>query len=73
MTVHTIPVPEGWSTEQAWEAIKRGDTLPPPARWDNVNVPDEPNTAPPLPTWLWYWVVEPVLSLLSWIAYGRRK
>jgi hypothetical protein len=25
--VHTIPVPRGWSPEQAWEAIKRGDLL----------------------------------------------
>lgn len=27
MTVHVIPVPRGWSIEQAWEAIQRGDTL----------------------------------------------
>ena len=26
--IHTIPVPYGWSIEQAWEAIKRGDQLP---------------------------------------------
>lgn len=26
--IHTIPVPEGWSIEQAWEAIHRGDRLP---------------------------------------------
>lgn len=25
--VHTIPVPAGWSIEQAWEAIRRGETL----------------------------------------------
>jgi hypothetical protein len=24
---HTIPVPRGWSIEQAWEAIQRGDLL----------------------------------------------
>jgi hypothetical protein len=28
MAIHTIPVPKGWSTEQAWEALRRGDTLP---------------------------------------------
>lgn len=35
--VHTIPVPHGWSVEQAWEAISRGDVLPDahPA-WANV-------------------------------------
>lgn len=39
--VHTIPVPQGWSPEQAWEAIKRGDVLtdPEPA-WANVRVVD---------------------------------
>ena len=26
--VLTIPVPEGWSVEQAWECIQRGDTFP---------------------------------------------
>jgi hypothetical protein len=26
--IHTIPVPYGWSIEQAWEAIKREDELP---------------------------------------------
>lgn len=25
-----IPVPHGWSAEQAWEAIKRGDLLTDP-------------------------------------------
>lgn len=25
--VHTIPVPRGWSPEQAWEAIRREDGL----------------------------------------------
>lgn len=25
--IHTIPVPPGWSAEQAWEAISRGDDL----------------------------------------------
>lgn len=28
--VHTIPVPRGWSPEQAWEAISRGDLLTDP-------------------------------------------
>lgn len=38
--VHTIPVPRGWSPEQAWEAIRRGDELtdPEPAAWANVLV-----------------------------------
>jgi hypothetical protein len=37
-TIHTIPVPDGWSPEQAWEAIKRGDLpLPePPQGWANI-------------------------------------
>jgi hypothetical protein len=37
-TIHTIPVPGGWSPEQAWEAIKRGDLpLPtPPKGWANI-------------------------------------
>jgi hypothetical protein len=25
--LHVIPVPRGWSPEQAWEAISRGDLL----------------------------------------------
>ena len=29
-TYHTIPVPTGWSAEQAWEAISRGDLLTDP-------------------------------------------
>lgn len=39
--VHTIPVPRGWTPEQAWEAIRRGDLLtdPEPA-WANVVVKD---------------------------------
>lgn len=50
MAIHTIPVPEGWSPEQAWEAIRRGVTLPwnlPITSWVNVDdktgvlVPDE--------------------------------
>lgn len=34
-TIHVMPVPEGWSPEQAWEAFKRGDLpLPePPQGW----------------------------------------
>ena len=27
MTIHTIPVPKGWSAEQAWESIVRGEEL----------------------------------------------
>ena len=39
--IHTIPVPEGWSAEQAWEAIRRGDQLPePPQAWVNCEVKD---------------------------------
>ena len=39
--VHTIPVPAGWSVEQAWEAISRGDKLPgPTAYWANIEVRD---------------------------------
>lgn len=40
--VHTIPVPEGWSVEQAWEAISRGDKLPTQkgCSWANVIVRD---------------------------------
>lgn len=26
--VHTIPVPPGWSAEQSWEHISRGERLP---------------------------------------------
>ena len=39
-TIHTIPVPRGWSVEQAWEAIQRGDLLtdPEPQGWANVEV-----------------------------------
>lgn len=25
MAIHTIPVPHGWTEEQAWESICRGD------------------------------------------------
>lgn len=39
--VHTIPVPRGWSPEQAWEAICRGDLLTDPEpQWANVLVKD---------------------------------
>lgn len=38
--IHTIPVPHGWSIEQAWEAIRRGDKLrhkrKRPPMWANV-------------------------------------
>jgi hypothetical protein len=38
--VHTIPVPEGWSIEQAWETINRGEGMPVDGgvRWANVKV-----------------------------------
>lgn len=37
--IHTIPVPRGWSPEQAWEAIKRGDDLTDKrSRWANVRI-----------------------------------
>lgn len=38
--IHTIPVPRGWSVEQSWEAISRGDLLtdPEPQGWANVEV-----------------------------------
>ena len=36
-TLHTIPVPRGWSVEQAWEAIQRGDKLTDPhPDWVNI-------------------------------------
>jgi hypothetical protein len=42
MEIHTIPVPRGWSVEQAWEAIRRGDLLtdPEPQGWANIEVSD---------------------------------
>jgi hypothetical protein len=37
--VHTIPVPRGWTAEQAWEAISRGDRLTDPEPvWAHVLV-----------------------------------
>lgn len=38
VVIHTIPIPKGWSPEQAWEAIKRNDVpLPqPPQWWTNI-------------------------------------
>lgn len=39
--VHTIPVPAGWSPEQAWEAISRGVLLPETdVNWANILVRD---------------------------------
>jgi hypothetical protein len=39
--VHTIPVPKGWSVEQAWEAISRGEGLPAEeVGWANVEIRD---------------------------------
>ena len=38
-SIHTIPVPRGWSVEQAWEAISRGDLLTDPdPDWGVVRV-----------------------------------
>lgn len=40
--IHTIPVPRGWSIEQAFEAIYRGDTLTDPEpMWANVFVDEQ--------------------------------
>lgn len=40
--IHTIPVPPGWSPEQAWEAIKREDLLPDEEPdWINVETDDQ--------------------------------
>ncbi len=38
LVIHTIPVPRGWSVEQSWEAICRGDLLtdPEPQGWANI-------------------------------------
>lgn len=39
--VHTIPVPRGWSPEQAWESIARDDVLTDPEPgWANVRIRD---------------------------------
>jgi hypothetical protein len=39
MQIHTIPVPRGWSIEQAWAAICTGQQLPDPEpNWANVEV-----------------------------------
>lgn len=35
--IHVIPVPRGWSIEQAWEHISRGELLTDPEPgWANV-------------------------------------
>lgn len=42
--IHTIPVPIGWSPEQAWEAIKREEILPDKKKtWVNIETDDEDN------------------------------
>lgn len=41
--VHTIPVPRGWSPEQAWEAIARDEydyLADPEPGWANVRISD---------------------------------
>lgn len=41
LSVHTIPVPFGWSPEQAWEAISRGNEITAEdVSWANVMVRD---------------------------------
>lgn len=38
---HVIPVPHGWSVEQSWEAISRGDELTDPKpNWASIEVAD---------------------------------
>src|SRR5947209_5382997 len=40
-TVHTIPVPVGWSPEQTWEHLTRGNLLEHPngdPAWTNVEI-----------------------------------
>jgi hypothetical protein len=40
--IHTIPVPQGMSVEQAWEMIKRGDRLEDlDPRWANIETDKE--------------------------------
>lgn len=46
MAVHTIYVPAGWSAEQVWETIKRGEKVlappvPRPGRGCWMNVDDD--------------------------------
>lgn len=41
--IHIIPVPIGWSAEQAWEAMSRGVDLKHPdgePGWTNVEIED---------------------------------
>lgn len=39
--IHTIPVPHGWSVEQAWEAIQRGTPMQiMRGSWANIEVKD---------------------------------
>lgn len=43
MSVHTIPVPRGWSPEQAWEHMVRGGFLEHPEGgpvWTNIEAED---------------------------------
>jgi len=45
LSQHTIPVPPGWSAEQAWEHISRSERLPTDypddeCRWVNVTIED---------------------------------
>ncbi len=39
MPIHTIWVPNGWSVEQVWTVIQRGDKLPhiEEGKWVNVD------------------------------------
>ena len=38
--IHTIPVPLGWSVEQAWEQVTRNLPLTGGVTWANVEVKD---------------------------------
>lgn len=53
VTIHVIPVPRGWSIEQAWEAIRRGDKLrhkrKRPPTWANVVADKDGNMVRVLP------------------------
>jgi hypothetical protein len=40
--IHTIPVPQGMSPEQAWEMIQRGEKLKDPRpRWANIETDEK--------------------------------
>lgn len=44
--IHTIPIPEGWTIEQAWEAIRRGEKLPEKiTTWANIEADENEHLA----------------------------